>query len=552
MLGSEDRGGVRVRQGGCLVRLFIDPVLDRHQHCFLRETLEESIPADDPVRVFDFILEQHDWGGWYAGYGGGGRPAYRPDVMCKLLVYAYSIGIRSSRAIEHACRNSRDFIWLMQGLTPDHDTIADFRRQHRREFKQVFRTSVAACVAAGLVSLKHLTVDGSRVKASNSRQQTRTADQIEAMLKPLEERIEKILAEAEAVDRQEDGLFGPSQSPHQLPSELKDLKARQAALRQALEKVRAKAEQGRMRGDSESEIAAKRVPITDVEADVMKYKQGGFGPNYNPYVGVETSHQVIVSEGVTAEHMDDGHLPAALEEAEETTGQAVEQVQADGNYATPANLTYCEEAGIDPCMAPHQSSLERPNGSSAPAWPVEVPDQVRHADGSMVAGRGLPRDSEGRFEKSTFRYDAQRDGYICPTGQVLNRFGMQQRRLKSGVVCYTVYGCRRCAGCPWVSVCTRQRGGRTVKRGEHDPIYERHLERMRDPQRRADYRLRRQTVEPVIGVLKQVLKLQQFLLRGLEGVRAEWSLACAAFNLKKLAKVLGGVCGRPAPVAVAV
>ena len=177
--------------------MFVEPVLDRQQCCFLQATLEESIPLEHPVRVFDFVLDQHDWSVWRRLYGAGGRPAYPPDVMCKLLVYGYSIGMRSSRALEHACQNNRDFIWLMQGRAPDHDTIANFRRDHRGEFKKIFRDSVAACVEAGMVSLKHLAVDGTRVRAQSGRNQTRTAQQIESMLQQLGERLEKVLKEAE-------------------------------------------------------------------------------------------------------------------------------------------------------------------------------------------------------------------------------------------------------------------------------------------------------------------------------------------------------------------
>jgi transposase len=518
--------------------VFIKPVLDRQQHCFLQPTLEESIPFEHPVRVFDFVMDQYDWSDWERQYGVGGRPAYPPDVMCKLLVYGYSIGMRSSRVLEHACQNNRDFIWLMQGRTPDHDTIANFRREHRRDFKKIFRDSVATCVEAGMVSLKHLAVDGTRVQAHNGRKQTRTAEQIQAMLQQLDERLEKVLKEAEVTDQQEDLLFGQHQTPHRLPNELKDLKRRQLALQQALKKVQAKAEAARRHGDSEKEVAAKRVPVTDPDADVMKDKQGSYGPNYTPFVGVEESHQVILSEGVTNEQTDDGHLVAALEEAEDTSGQAVEQVQTDSSYATPANLKYLEEAGIDPCLAPYGESLER-RKDSTPPWPAQVPGQVVQTTGTVVDGTFLPRDAKGRFEKSAFRYEAEHDRYVCPLGQVLNRVSTHDRDLKSGVVRYTVYRCGTCRGCPWVSVCTEQKAGRSVKRAAHDEIYERHAARMKDAQRRADYRLRRQTVEPAIGILKHVLKLRQFLLRGLEGVRAEWSLACAAFNIRKLARILG-------------
>ena len=90
----------------------------------LDSTLSPELELEEHV---EFILGQHDWLDWEAAYPGGGRPAYPPRAMVGLLIYGYSVGIRSSRALEHACRYSKDFIWLMSGRTPDHDTIANFR-----------------------------------------------------------------------------------------------------------------------------------------------------------------------------------------------------------------------------------------------------------------------------------------------------------------------------------------------------------------------------------------------------------------------------------------
>lgn len=319
---------------------FIGPVLDRHQSFLFRDTLDESIPLDHPVRVYDFVLDQHDWDSWNALYAGWGRPPYAPVVMCKLLVYGYSVGIRSSRALEHACRNNVDFIWLMAGRAPDHDTIANFRREHRKDFKRVFATSVAACEEAGMVSLAKLAVDGTRVEANNAASQTKTAADLEQMLEKLDARIEKIMAEAEATDRREDTLFGPATTPFDLPKELKDLQTQQAKLSKALEKVQAKAKRAmEFKGASAEQAAKKRVPITDPDADVMKDKKKQFGPNYTPYVGVDVESGVVTSEGVTNSHGDADHLQPAIEEAEANTHKHVGQVQADSGYATPDNIT---------------------------------------------------------------------------------------------------------------------------------------------------------------------------------------------------------------------
>jgi transposase len=517
---------------------FIEPVLDRNQHCFLQPTLEESIPADAPVRVIDFVLRRHDWSAWRAWYRGGGRPAYPPDVMCKLLIYGYSMGIRSSRALERACLNNKDFIWLMEGREPDHDTIASFRRQHLDRFKAIFRTTVATCQEVGMVSMQQLAVDGTRVAANNSRGQTKTAADLERMQAELDARIEKVLAEAEAKDSEEDTLFGKKGTPNVLPSELRDLEARKAKIDQALEKVQAKMARAMdVDGASAEKAAKKRVPVTDPDSDVMKNKRDGYDPNYTSYAGADGQAGVLVAEGVTNSHQDADHLQPAIEEAEATTGEAVAQVQADSNYTTPDNVTYCETRGIDPCMAPVNTSLDpgKP-ASSAPPWPEGVPQTAPHVDGSTVDGTAFRRTKQGKFDKSAFTYDAEDDCYTCPTGQPMPQAGTKKRRRRDRTTVRYVYRCSACAECPLKAVCTSDAKGRTVNRDQDEELHTRQAERMRDPQRRADYGRRRWTVEPVFGILKEVQRFRRFLLRGLDGVRGEWSLGCAAFNLNKLAR----------------
>ena len=114
----------------------------------------------------------------------------------------------------------------------------------------------------------------------------------------------------------------------------------------------------------------------------------------------------------------------------------------------------------------------------------------------------------------------------------------KKRRRASGVRIQTVYRCSACAGCAFRPVCTTNPKGRSVDRDENAAIHERQADRMGDPARRQDYKLRKQTVEPTIGIIKDVLGMRRFLLRGLEYVRGEWSLATTAFNLKKLASRL--------------
>ncbi len=515
------------------MKVFIEPRLDRFQHTFLRESLDESIGSDNPVRVYDFVLSRHDWAEWEGEYPGGGRPSYPPDVMCKLLVYGYSRGIRSSRQLEYACRNNRDFIWLMSGLTPDHDTIADFRRRYIRRFKGVFRTTVAACVEAGLVDMKHVAVDGTRVEANNSRRKTGTSSGLKLMLKAIDDRIEKILREAEAEDRREDELYGEGVSPNDLPDELKDLTKRKDILEKALRKARAKTEGAKgMKGKRKDDAENKRVPYTDPDADVMKDKKGGFAPNYSPWIAGDGKCGIIVGEGVTNDHSDAPHFRGAIEEAEESTGLEVEQALADGNYPTTENLEYCEEKGIDPCMAPLKTNLERKATKCKHPWPDDVPERAVHADGGTVDGRSKPRGKNGRFDKSAFVYDEKNDRYICPLGHPLTRSGGVRGKR-------AMYQCKKCEGCPFAKVCTSSKSKRRAVGREADAaIHERHALRMLDDKKLEDYKLRRRTVEPVFGTIKGPQALRRFLLRNLDYVRGEWSIASAAFNIKRFANIM--------------
>jgi len=515
------------------MKTFIGPVVDRTQYTFFKDTLEDSIASDHPVRVVDFVLARMDWSEWIARYPGGGRPAYPPDVMAKLLIYGYMIGMRSSRILEHACYNSMDFMWLMSGRKPDHDTIASFRRENAERFIDVFKGTVAVCREAGLVAMDGVAVDGTRVEANNGKDGTMKQGDIEKELARLEERIRKIVGEAEAKDREEDALFGEGVSPNKLPEELKDAEKRRERLEKALEKVIAKNERAHARlGKKSKGVNNSRVPVVDVDSDVMKDKKGGFAPNYNPYIAVDGQAGIIVSCGVTNQHTDAGHLKPALEEAEENTGMPVAQVLADSTYATVENLDYCEGRGIDPCIAPLYGSPDKKAGRRE--LPEGVPQTAVRADGEEIEVGKILRDNVGRFDKLEFTYEPESDCYICPLGHILNKVGRTKSGMSEGSK--TRYRCGDCGECPVRAVCTTNRRGRCVCRWRADEVRVRHHKRMKDPKHKADFRLRKQVVEPVIGTIKEAMRVRKFLLRELPFVEGEWDITCAAFNIKKVGR----------------
>jgi hypothetical protein len=264
----------------------------------------------------------------------------------------------------------------------------------------------------------------------------------------------------------------------------------------------------------------------------MKNKRGGFDPNFGPWLAGDAKTGIIVGEGVTNEHGDAPHFRDAIEDAEETTGLKVGQALADSGYSTSGNLEYCEEKGIEPCMALQKTSPDKEEERRDVPWPDDVPRSAPHADGGTVDGCALPRGRDGIFDKSAFVYDRENDCYICPAGHRLKRIGTAKGKR-------VMYRCVNCKSCPFVGACTSSKDGRrTVGRQWDADVQERHESRMKDERLIGDYKRRRSTVEPMFGTIKGPQGLRRFLLRNLDYVRGEWSIACAAFNLKRLANAI--------------
>ena len=511
------------------MKKYITPAIDRDQQTLLRETLEESLPDGHPVRSLDFIIEHFDFEKWECEYAGGGRPAYTPQDMCKLLIYGSMVGINSSRKLEYACMNNRDFIWLLRGLAPDHDTIANFRKKYKPRFKEMFKESVRVGIEAGIISMRRIAIDGSRVLSNSARRGTADKEKIERLLENIDSKIEKILADAASEDRIEDDLFGTGESPNILSGELADAKKRKELLEKALERVLKKAERAEREGKPSEN---KRVPLTDPDSDVMKCKDGGFAPNYNVHIAVDCESGMIVANGVDDEHRDVEHLEKLCEESMATTGKEIEQVLADSDYTSTENLEYLDDRGIDACMPPYQTS-ERKREKKKPPWPDGVPRVGASVDGDLIDGPGLPLNANGQFDKSAFRYDKGINCYICPMGHKLRKYTNRKRRRKHPKIQYS-YKCGECNNCQFKPLCAPGGHNRSISRNSDAHVHERHALRMKDSQRKEMYKLRARTVEPVFGIIKEAHRLRRFLTRGMESVKAEWAIASTAINIRKL------------------
>jgi hypothetical protein len=223
---------------------------------------------------------------------------------------------------------------------------------------------------------------------------------------------------------------------------------------------------------------------------------------YNAQGLVDSKGQVIVAADVSDQMPDQEQLVPLLEQGRENTGCYPVETVADAGYYSGANLTDTE--GLTDLIVPDKRAKQKdgPQG-----W---------------------------AFHKDHFVYDAARDVYICPQGKELpfERYTANGK----GTPKQRQYRCHDCAGCPHRSQCTRSPNGRSLKISVHDAKMRAHGEKMKTERARQRMKQRAPLVEGAFGITKEQMHAHRFLLRGLENVRAEWYLLCAAFNLRKLHK----------------
>ena len=448
-------------------------------------SVEESLPKDCDVRVVGEAMDLVDWSAFEAGYSETGCPPYPPKVLAKILVYGYSKGVRSSRALEDAVRNDKRYIWLAGGLEPDHTTIARFRKDRAHELREVYRGSVRICAEAGLVLLDVTATDGSKIKARASKRSLYDARRVGREM----EAIERILAEAEEVDRREDELYG-SGTGNEIPAELADASKRREKL----------AEIGRRLWKT----GRKNVSVSDTECRVMKTSDG-LRPAYNMQVTVDSANLVIVAADVTDSENDFGELSGQLSQVEQNTGSKPGVVLADTGYGNAGTLRELSSSGQEALIPPR-----------------EQPQQ---------------KDMNDLFASRCFLKSQDKDVLICPAGRELTYRG-EVRNHGERYLVYTAEGCRSCsfyARCVKVDCKT----GRSVQKHAVPGEREEMIRRLRTPEGKKLYSLRQRTVEPVFGNIKANMGLKRFGLHGREGARSETWLVCIAHNLKIYARRRG-------------
>ena len=435
---------------------------------------DAKLPEGDVVFFLLDLVPQLDLRRFYAPYEEEtrGAPPFDPAMMVCLLLYAYCVGVFSSRKMAQACERNLAFVAIVGADRPDFRTISDFRKLHLEAFKDVFGQVLRVAGATGLVKLGNVATDGTKIQGNASRHKAMSYGYMRKEADRVREDIEALVTQAYQQDAEDDAALG-SRRGDELPAELARRADRLATIEAAMRRLEA---QAKAEADAErqrrAEVEAERQRLgrprrgkapkpvdetpddkaqtnfTDPELHIMRTNNKGWEYCGNAQASVDATHQIIVACDVTAE-------------------------SNDKQQAEPmAQLTVASLA---------------------------------------QAGIGPPKDATGAAQKIPATYDS--GYYSAAAAAAVEQLGFD----------------------PYMAT-ERQRhhGLETESPARLATAQERMAAKVRTPEGRAVYARRKVIVEPVFGQIKEGRGFRRFLLRGLDNIRGEWRLVCVTHNLLKI------------------
>ena len=367
---------------------------DLDQQYLLPPSLKEWVPAGHLIFFVSDVVDSLDLSAIMRDYEKDelrGRPGYHPAMLLKLLIYGYTQGKTSSRKLERATYEEVPYRVLSGNQHPDHDSIAAFRKRHLAALGGLFTQVLLLCREAGLVKLGHVALDGSKLKANASKHEAMIYARLQRTEEELAREVERLLADAEREDREEDRLYGPKRGD-ELPDELAFREGRLKKIREAKaaleEEARKEAEEEARRQEERTKEREKkeaaqghrfggnppRIPdpgkatpaptkqknFTDPESCLMQDgATGGFIQAYNAHVAVDEAHQVIVACALSAQPNDTLAFLPLLSEIENGLGCLPERVSADTGFYSHAGVRDAESRGSQ-CYVPPQRRATDP------------------------------------------------------------------------------------------------------------------------------------------------------------------------------------------------
>lgn len=503
---------------------------NQNQLMLIPPSLDELIKPTHPVRTINSIIDQLDLDPLLNAYEGGGASSYHPRMLLKVLVHGYLCNIYSSRKLEDAVRENIHFMWLAGMNTPDHHTINRFRSERLKgSIKNLFSQVVLLLAEAGMISLKEVYTDGTKIEANANKYTFVWGKSIKYnkanMVRQLDElwRYSQQVAHKELTEPEPDfGSLGPEALKSAIERISQVIKAADGADREVKKKTLQKLNYARNHWPGKlTEYAEKERLLgarnsyskTDPDATFMRMKEdhmqnSQLKAGYN--LQLSTSNQCIVHFSLHQQSTDTTTLIPHFDSFKTLYGRLPEAITADAGYGSEENYVWLEAQQIRGYVKYNYFHKEQHKSS---------------------------KQQPALLNPDTLAYDEQADRYLCPAGQEMKRVDTRLRHTKTGYEQTSkTYKTDTCTGCSLVARCHPVNGqaGFTINH---------RLSRLKAKARELllseeGIRKRKQRavdVEPVFGQLKQNRNFKRFRLRGLPKVDVEIGLAAMAHNIAKMA-----------------
>ena len=502
---------------------------NQRQTALFPYSFDDLISEKHPVRVVDQVVESINIQPLLKAYSKEGNPGYHPKMLLKVMIYAYMSNIYSSRKIELAIRENINFMWLTGMSTVDHNTINRFRSDKLKDsFKEIFKQVVMMLAEEGLISMKQIYTDGTKIEAQAGRYTFVWGKSIKTNKAKMLTQLEDLWNYAQSISNDDDPDTEPPQfkeiSQEVIQKTVEQIDTKLSGNEKASKKSKAKLryikqnfEKNLRKYEEQEAILGGRNSYskTDPDATFMRMKEdhmqnGQLKPGYNAQISTE--NQIIINYTLHQNPTDTKTLKPHLENLKETYGaeifKKIENITADAGYGSEENYDYLEKEELTAYVKYNTFEKEQDKNY-----------QKKHKT----------------FSKENLYYNQEEDYYVCPIGQKMHKTHESTKTTQAGYIQQlSHYQAQNCEGCPLRGVCFKAQGNRSIERNHN---LERHKEKIRElltsqtgiqkrKQRSAD-------VEPVFAQMKHNNNFRRFSLKGIQKTELEFGLMALAHNLRK-------------------
>lgn len=477
--------------------------LDRGETMLLPPSVDDFVDRENPVRAVDAFVDSLDLqalGFELRDDFAIGRASYHPSMLLKLHLWGYFARVRSSRRLEEAAGHNLNAIWLTGNLRPDHSTISRFRKDQSPAISQIFSRFTLVCLELGLFGKELIAIDGTFIKAVNSRTRSYTAAQPRKLVGKIEIAAQHYLDQLESLDNEESQLCAKSQEDE----------ARRESLSDKLEKIRNRQSTYQTQLEACEKSESRQLTLTDADSRQL-HKSGKTTVGYNVQSAVDDKYHLVVACEVTRDGNDLGQLHPMAQKAKQNLGLAPDaplKALADTGYHCGAQLSACREDNTE-------AHVPAPNRKSGSEGVYKENDFTHHPA------------AEGGDERS--------DHYICPNGETLSR---KKDHVRGNGQVYRVYAAATasCRSCPLKNACTSKRA-RELHVSIHKEVIEEVQERMNNA---GDTTWKRASLaEHPFGTFKDITGGRDLLGKGMEHATAEVRTTFWSYNFRRTLKIIG-------------